>query len=86
MQEHCSLKLLPLRPAGEGGDAFLHGKDSFVAADSRYGERDYETAYTKLDGANTAGASRSSPVDSSGIIGPPPGPDTSSDSASVDGA
>ena len=36
-----------------GGDAFSRGKDSFVAADSRYGERDYETAYTKLDAANT---------------------------------
>jgi hypothetical protein len=36
-----------------GGDVFARGKDSFMAADTRYGERDYETAYAKLEAANT---------------------------------
>jgi tetratricopeptide (TPR) repeat protein len=36
-----------------GGDTFSRGKDSFVAADADYGERDYDTAFTQLEAANT---------------------------------
>jgi hypothetical protein len=36
-----------------GGDTFVRGKEALAAADARYAERDYETAYAKLDTANT---------------------------------
>jgi tetratricopeptide (TPR) repeat protein len=47
------LKGLEARHAGDwGGETFARGKDSFAGADARYGERDYDAAYAKLDAAN----------------------------------
>ena len=36
-----------------GGETFTRGKAAFTAADTRYGERDYEAGYTQLEAANT---------------------------------
>jgi tetratricopeptide (TPR) repeat protein len=36
-----------------GGETFTRGTSSLTAADTRYGERDYEAAYAQLEAANT---------------------------------